>query len=514
VKTDVEELSPTRVRLTVEVPFDELKPNLDHAYREVSKQVRVPGFRPGRVPPRVIDQRVGRGPVLEQAVNEAVPELYGKALAEHEVFALGQPDLEITKLDDGKELAFTAEVDIRPSFELPELDGLPVTVDDAEVSPDDVEEYLGSLAERFASLKGVDRPAADGDFVSIDLSAELDGEPVEDAQASGISYQVGTGNMLDGLDEALAGMSAEDEKTFPAELAGGQFAGRTADVTVKVNSVKVKELPELDDEFAQSASEFDTIGELRAGTRGQLEAMRRAGQAGQARERALEALLSRIDIPLPERVVEAEVEQRQQSMADRLERSGATLESYLGAVGKSAEEFDAELTADARQSVKAGFVLDKLATQEEIGVAESDLSEYVTEQAYRLGVPPDRLAAQLTDHNQISAVIADVLRSKALTLLAERATVTDASGRPVDLRALTGTAAGQDEAAGEAAGGGTAEPAAQAAEDTGEAAAGARAKGAAEQAAEGSADKAAEGSADKAAEGSAEQAAEGSAEQA
>jgi trigger factor len=239
VKTDVEELSPTRVRLTIEVPFEELKPNLDRAYREVARQVRIPGFRPGRVPPRVIDQRVGRGAVLEQAVNDAVPQLYGKALEENDVFALGQPAVEITKLDDGKDFAFTAEVDVRPKFEIPDIDGMPVTVDDADVTPDQVEEYIGALRERFASLRGADRPAAAGDFVSIDLSAEVDGKPVDDAQASGVSYEVGSEGMLDGLDEALTGMSAGETKTFSALLAGGKLAGHLAQVTVKVESVKV-----------------------------------------------------------------------------------------------------------------------------------------------------------------------------------------------------------------------------------------------------------------------------------
>ena len=276
MKTDVEELSPTRVRLTIEVPFEELKPNLDRAYREVARQVRIPGFRPGRVPPRVIDLRVGRGAVLEQAVNDAVPQLYGKALEENDVFALGQPAVEITKLDDGKDFAFTAEVDVRPKFEIPDIDGMPVTVDDADVTPDQVEEYIGALRERFASLRGAERPAAAGDFVSIDLSAEVDGKPVDDAQASGVSYEVGSEGMLDGLDEALTGMSAGETKTFSALLAGGKLAGHLAQVTVKVESVKVKELPELDDEFAQSASEFDTLGELRAGTRAQLEEIGRA----------------------------------------------------------------------------------------------------------------------------------------------------------------------------------------------------------------------------------------------
>ncbi len=441
MKTDVEELSPTRVKLTVEVPFDELKPSLDHAYREVAKQVRIPGFRPGRVPPTVIDQRVGRGAVLEHAVNEAVPDLYGKALAEHEVFALGQPDLEITKLDDGKELTFTAEVDRRPQFELPDLDGLPVLVQDAEVTPDQVEEYLGSLRERFASLKGVERAAASGDFVSIDLAASVDGKAVEDAQATGISYEVGTGSMLDGLDEALTGMSAGETATFTAELAGGAMAGMSADVQVTVNSVKVKELPVLDDEFAQSASEFDTIGELRAGTRRQLQAMRKAGQAGQARERALDALLERIDIPLPERIVDSEIEARRDNLADRLEQARMTLEDYLQGSGQTAEALEEEFAADARRSVKAGFILDKFAADEELGVENDELNAYLSEQAYRMGVTPDQLASQLTDRSQVASIVADVLRSKALSLIAERASITDESGNAVDIKSA---AAGEE----------------------------------------------------------------------
>jgi trigger factor len=458
VKTDVEELSPTRVRLTIEVPFSELKADLDKAYREVARQVRVPGFRPGRTPPRVIDQRVGRGAVLEQAMNDAVPKLYGKALEEHEVFALGQPELEITKLDDGKELAFTAEVDVRPKFEIPDLDGLPVTVDDAEVTPDQVEEYLGALRERFASLKGADRPVADGDYVSIDLSAAADGKQVDDAQASGVSYEVGSNSMLEGLDEALAGMSAGDTKSFTAELAGGRFAGLQAEVTVTVHSVKVKELPELDDEFAQLSSEFDTLGELRAGTREQLTAMRRAGQAEQARERALDAVLARVDIPLPENLIEQEIELRRQSLTDRLSRSNSDLDGYLDAVGMTSDELDAEFDKDARRSVKAGFILDKLAAQEDLGVDQAELSAYVTEQAYRMGVQPDRLAKELADRGQLGSAVADVLRSKSLRLIAERATVTDESGRGVDLTEV----AGQDEAAEpdeaeDAAGGGPAE---------------------------------------------------------
>ena len=451
MKTDVEELSPTRVKLTIEVPFEELKPSLDKAYREVARQVRIPGFRPGHVPPRIIDQRLGRGVVLEQAVNDAVPQLYGKALEDNDVLALGQPELEITRLDDGEQLAFTAEVDIRPKFDVPDLTDMPVTVDDAEVSPDEVEEYIAGLRERFASLKGVDRPVETGDYVSIDLSASVDGSPVEDAQASGISYEVGSGSLLDGLDEALTGMSAGDAGTFTAELASGEQAGQQAAVAVTVHSVKVKELPELDDEFAQSASEYDTLGEFRAGTRSRLHTVKRMQQAGQARERALDALLARIDIPLPERLVASEIDRRDHSLDEQLERAGATRDAYLQSRSLTSAGLDEEMAADARRFVKSGFVLDQIARQEDLEVEQEELNAYVVEQAYRLGVPPDRLAKEIVDRGQLGVAVTEVLRSKALDVLAERAAVTDESGREVDLKAPAGDQEDQEAVAGTAA---------------------------------------------------------------
>jgi trigger factor len=329
VKTDVEELSPTRVKLTVEVPFDELKANLDKAYKEISKQVRLKGFRPGKVPARLVDQYVGRDAVLQEAVNDALPELYGRAVQESEVFALGQPEVEITTLDDGEQLAFTAEVDIRPKFEVPDYDELPVTVDKAEVTPDEVEETLSNLRERFSTLKNAERAAAEGDFVSIDLAAKVDGEDVEDARTSGYSYEVGSASSVAGLDDALTGMNAGDTATFPSTLVGGDHEGQEAEVTVTAHSVKIKELPELDDEFAQLASEFDTIGELRADIRKRLERQKRMQQLGQARDKALEALMEKVEIPLPESVVENELQRRNEQLDQQLQMYGLTRESYL-----------------------------------------------------------------------------------------------------------------------------------------------------------------------------------------
>jgi trigger factor len=435
VKTDVEELSPTRVRLSVEVPFDELKPSLDKACREVGRQVRIPGFRPGRVPPPVIDRRVGREVVLSQAVNDAIPDLYAKAVDESDVYALGQPEVEITGLDDGKEMTFTAEVDIRPKFDLPDLSSLSVTVDGTVVTPDEVAERLAMLQDRFGSLKGVQRPVEENDHVSIDLSASADGEPVEDAQASGLSYPVGSESLLDGLDAALIGMSAGESKTFRTELAGGEYAGREADVTVTVHSVKSKEVPELDDEFAQMASEFDTIGELRADTRTQLERDKEMRQVLQARDLALDALLDHIDIPLPDGIVAEEIKQNRDSIEQQLTRAGATLDGYLEMTSQTQEQFETEIEERARRSVKVSLILDQLARQEELGVDQNELSAYVSRQAEQMGVPAERLAQQLVDNNQLSFAAAEVLRGKAMNLIAERVKVTDDSGNTVDIAA-------------------------------------------------------------------------------
>jgi trigger factor len=435
VKTDVEELSPTRVRLSVEVSFEELKPSIDKAYKEVAQQARIPGFRPGKVPPRVIDMRIGRGAVLNEAINDALPEFYSKAVQEAEVFALGTPDVAITQIDDGKELSFTAEVEIRPKFELPDFAELSVEVDSADVTDEDVEEYLNTLRERFGSLKTVQRAAEDGDYTTIDLSASVAGEAVDDAQASGLNYQVGSGTMLEGLDEALTGLSADESATFASELAGGAAQGQEADVTVTVQRVQAKELPALDDDFAQLASEFDTLAELQADTRSQLERVKKLQQTTQARDKAVDALVDAIDIPLPEKFVEHELHHARENIDQQLAQMQMSKEDYLTSIDKTEEEFDTELETNSLRSVKVSFVLDELARAENLNVNQAELSYFVADQAQRMGVSPEFFARQITESNQIGAAITEVLRGKAATIAAERVKVTDPEGNEIDVKA-------------------------------------------------------------------------------
>ncbi|GAA4206474.1 trigger factor [Actinocatenispora rupis] len=449
MKSAVETLSPTRVKVSVEVPFSELEPSVKKAYRTIAQQVSIPGFRPGKVPTRLIDQKVGRGTVLQEAVQEALPEQYMAAIREHDVKAIGRPEVEVTELNDGDHVSFTAEVDVRPEITLPELDSISATVDELSIGEDDVDEQVGQLRDRFATLKGVDRPAADGDYVSLDLLATIDDEEVEGGTANGLSYEIGSGQLLDGIDEALVGMTADETRTFASKLVGGPHAGEEAQIAVTVKSVREKELPELDDEFAQLASEFDTLDELRADVRGRVERNKKLEQAYQARDKALESLLAATEVPVPEGVVTEEVEFRKENMGEQLAQMGSNLEQYLAAEGKSAEEFDAELRTNAEEAVKTQLVLDALADAEEVGVNDQELTEEVVRRAQMAGAQPQQYADQLVRSGQLSAVVADVRRGKALSLVLDHASVTDTAGRPVDIKAVLNPA-GEPQAEGAA----------------------------------------------------------------
>lgn len=436
MKSTVENLSPTRVRLAVEVPFDELKPSLDAAYRKIGTQVRVPGFRPGKVPTRVIDQRVGRAAVLEEAVNDALPRVYNDAAREHDLRPLGQPDIDVTNLDDGTSLSFTAEVDVRPEITLPDLAALAVTVDDAVVTDADVTEQLDALRMRFGTLAGVERAAQAGDFVSIDLEASVDGTVVDAGAAKGLSYEVGSDDLITGLDDAVVGVAAGGTASFATTLQQGEHAGAQAQINVTVNAVKVRELPEIDDEFAQLASEYDTVAELRADLRDKLGRVKALEQGAQARDKVLEAVLEATDFPLPESAVQAEVDYREHEVVHSLGHDDALLDRFLETQGKTRDEFDAELRDSAAQSVRAQFVLDAIADANEVSVSDGELTEYLVRQAARYQIPAQEFANQVVEGGNLPALFADVRRNKALAEVLEGATITDNSGNPVDLSAL------------------------------------------------------------------------------
>lgn len=434
MKSAVETLNPTRVRLTVEVPFEELKDSLDAAYKKINQQVTVKGFRKGKIPARVIDQRFGRGAVLEEAVNDALPKFYTEAVNEGELNVLGQPEVDIKELKDGELLSFTAEVDIRPTIEIPDYSGIEVEVDAVEVKDEDVEKAVEDLRARFASTNPVERAAADGDVVTIDLQAKVDGEVLEDGVAEGVSYTIGSGELLDGIDEAVKGLEAGGEATFTSQLKGGSAEGKDSEVTVKVTAVAARELPELDDEFAQMASEFDTLDELKADSRKRLENMKQYEQATQAQERVLDKLLELVEVPMPEKLLEDEIRTRKHNLEHhQLGQMGLDLAKYLEIQGKTEEEFDAETKAQAEKGIKTQFILDELVSKEKLNVNQEELTEHLMRRAQSSGMSPDQFAQAVVEGGQVPMLVGEVARGKALAVVVEAATVKDTNGEIVDL---------------------------------------------------------------------------------
>lgn len=423
MKAAVETLSPTRVRLNIEVPFSEFQSHLDTAYKTIAKTVNIPGFRKGKVPNTLIDQRFGRSVVLEEAINKAIPVFYGQAAREHEVRVVGRPEVDLTELNDGSEIKFTVEVDVRPDIALPDYSTISIDVDDIVLTDAEIDEQIDGLRARFGTLTTLDRAATKGDFVSIDLVARIDGKELEDGVARKISYEIGTNRMIDGLDEALEGMNLGESKIFEAPLLGAH-EGDASDVEVTLHSVKERVLPELDDSFAALASEFDTLAELRADVSTRLGRIKAMEQGAQARDRLMEALLAATDIPVPEGLVLEEVTEHLKN-EDRLED----------------ETHRAEVDAEVRQSLRSSFLLDAIGAAENVEVSEAEISEYLIRSSARYGVSPEQFAQQLVEAGQIPAVLSEVARAKALASVLERTVIKDASGRTVDLSALSPKAA-------------------------------------------------------------------------
>jgi len=437
VKTSTETLSPTRVKLTIEVPFEDFKPSLDRAYKSIGGQIQVPGFRKGKVPAAIVDQRVGRGAVLDQAINDALPAWYSQAVQEAELKPLSQPEIDLTKFADGEPIEITAELDVRPPVTVPDVSTISVKVADAEVAESDVDEQLQALVEQFATYTDVERAAADGDAITVDLSAtDKDGKPVEGAQAEGLPYTIGSGALLDGLDEAVIGLSAGEEKTFSTELVGGELKGTEVDVTVKVTDVKERQLPDLDDELASTVGDFETLADLRADLIERLTRAKRMEQAAEARDNVLTEIVDQVEVPLPEGLVSGEVAERRQQTLQQLSFAGLTLEGYLEDQGQTEEEFDAELERQVRESIVAGFILDEIAAAEEIGLEENELTEHIVRRAQQSGQDPQSYIQHVVEHNHVPELMAEIIRAKALASLVESAKVTDASGNVVDLAAL------------------------------------------------------------------------------
>ncbi len=432
MKSTVEKLSPTRVRINVEVPFGELKPDFDKAYKELAKQIRLPGFRPGKAPAKLLEARVGKEAILDQVVNEALPSRYGQAVTEVDVRPLGQPEIDVTKKVYGEELVFTAEVDVRPEFTLPDLSALKITVDPIEVSDSDIDTELQNLRARFGTLTGVERPAATGDFVSIDLSATIDGEDVAEAATQGLSHEIGSGQLIDGLDDAIIGLSAGESKAFTTVLAGGPHAGKEAEVTVTVGSVKERELPEPDDEFAQLASEFDTIDELKASLSEQVSRVKRVQQAEEIRTAALEALLEGVEMPLPEAIVQAQVDNTIHNALHGLNHDEAKLVEALEKQGTTREKFDADARTEAEKAIKTQLLLDALGDDLDIQVGQDDLTERLVMTSRQYGIQPQELLGYLQQQNQLPAMFADVRRGKTIAAAVEAATVSDTDGNVID----------------------------------------------------------------------------------
>ena len=449
MKSTVEQLSPTRVRINVEVPFTELQPDFDRAYKELAKQVRLPGFRPGKAPAKLLEARIGREAMLDQVVNEALPGRYSEAVTSSDVRPLGQPEIEVTKKEYGEDLVFTAEVDIRPEITLPDLGELKITVDPIEVTAEDVDAELQSLRARFGTLTGVERPAQMGDFASIDLSATVDGKEVPEAATAGLSHEVGSGQLIEGLDEAIVGLSAGESRVFTTKLVAGEHAGQEAQVTVTVQSVKERELPEPDDEFAQLASEFDTIDELKDSLTDQVRRRKRVQQAEQIRDKALETLLEQVDVPLPEAIVQAQVDDTMHNAIHGLDHDEERFAEALAAEGSSREEFDADNRSNAEKAVKTQLLMDAIADRLNVQVGQNDLTERLVLMSRQYGLEPQQLLAYLQENNQLQVMFADVRRGLSVATVVHGATVTDTDGNVIDTTEFFGPTA--TEQAGETA---------------------------------------------------------------
>ena len=434
VTTTVERLSPTRVKLNITVTPEELKPSITHAYQHIAESVNIPGFRKGKVPPPIIDQRVGRAEVISHAVNEGIDKFYRDAAREEGLKPLGRPQADITQLPNEKDfsgdLQLSVEVDVRPDFTMPKYDTLKLEVEPIAVSPDEVENELENLRTRFGTLVTVDRPAKTGDFVTLDLIATIGGAEVD--TANNISYELGSGELIEGIDEALDTLTAGEATTFESDLLGGDHEGEKAQIAVTLLTVKERELPQADDEFAQIASQFDTIGELRADLRAQIEKSKEFAQSIEARDKIVDVLLEKLDLPVPQQLIDDEVHRHLEN-ENRLED----------------DAHRAEVIESSTKTFRQQILLDSIAEAEEVKVGQNELTSYVVQASQQYGMDPAEFLKVLDSNGQLPGVVGEIARSKALAIVLSKAKVVDTKNKPVDVsafvaRALGGGGSGDD----------------------------------------------------------------------
>jgi len=436
----VEKLSDTRVKLVLDITQEDLGPALKKAYQEFASTMNIPGFRKGHVPPGIVDTHVGKDAVLAEAVNGYLPQVYAEAIASHGLTPLAQPEMNVTTLIPGETVQIEAEVDILPDFELPDMSSLSAEVEALDNLDTQVEEKLGLLRERFAQVEDVERACHMGDQVKIDLVARRDGEVLGDADAQGLTYVIGSGQMLDGLDEALIGSQAGEEKTFTSSLVGGGLEGQDADITVKLTQVQSRILPEVDDEFAQMVSQFDTVGEMMDDLRSAVEHMGLMDQFAVARGKILDEVIAQTSLQLPSGVIDQEAASRTSQMLEQLKSAGLSLEDYLERVGdetmNTPEQFHQSTRDSVTRGISAEIILDRLAQDQQIQVTQHDLTNFVLQRAQENGTTPDQEIEHMQSHNHIGEWMSQIRQAKALDFLTSQAKVTDSSGHVVDVASV------------------------------------------------------------------------------
>ncbi len=418
MKSSVEKIDETRVKFSIDITFDELKPHIESAYTTISTKVNIPGFRKGKVPKSLIDQRVGRAAVLDEAINSAIPTFYSQAARDEKIRPMGRPEVDLKELKDNESVAFTVEVDVRPEIKLPDFSAITLEVDDVSVTDAEVEEQLTALRARFGTLTSVEKTVENGDFVSIDLVAKVDGKEIEGGTVNDVSYEVGTNRMVDGLDEALQGLSVGESKRFSAPLVG-MAEGQSGDIDVTVKAVKRRDLPEANDEFAKMSSEFETLAELKKDIADRLEKIKGLEQGSQARNLLVDKLIAEVKVPVPTKMIEAEVH------------------AHLEGEGRLEDEAHrAEVTESTKSSFIQEIIFDAIVDSEDVNVNDAELSDYLIRASQRYGMAPEEFLKQVSEAGQIQMMVAEVARAKALATALSKAKVVTKSGKKVDLDAL------------------------------------------------------------------------------